>query len=290
MLRFLVIVFLFLTSACHAQSSDVVVHRAISYCKGGQKDLLLDVVEPTDRSAKRPAILFVHGGGWMAGGREDYFPLMMSVASKGYVTASIDYRLSQEAIFPAQVEDVKCAVRWLRAHADEYGVDPAHIGAVGGSAGAHLVAMAAATENTREYEGAGGYADQPSNLQAMVLHGGIYDLRPAVVSATIREDTRGVAYMLIGRASWHDSKAFEAASPFMRVTKDSPPVLLLHGREDDIVSVTQSVMMEQKMKKAGTDARLVIIPEAGHMDFGKNPDEIGRIFFDFLDKNLKAQK
>lgn len=289
-LRFLVIVFSTLNiTSCYAQIPDVIVHNAIPYCMGGGKELLLDLIEPADRSVKRPAILFVHGGGWVAGNRQDYEFLTTAVAPRGYVTASVDYRLAQDAVFPAQVEDIKCAVRWLRAHAEEYAIDVDHIGAIGGSAGAHLVAMMAVTNGMQEYEGQGGYADQPSAIQAMILHGGVYDLTPAVTLKTIREDTRGVVNILLGEAAKNNPKSLEAASPIFYVNNRLPPSLLLHGQKDPIVFVQQAINMEEKLEAAGAESELVIIPNAGHADFGINPDETARIFFDFLDKNLKPR-
>lgn len=284
--RILLICF-FLSGTCHAQDHQkMIFHHAVPYCKGGTKDLLLDVIEPLSREKKRKALLFVHGGGWVAGSREDYHFLMKLAALQGYVAFGADYRLATEAVFPAQIEDLKCAVRWIRAHADEYAVDTEKVGAVGASAGAHLVAMLGATNQKSEYDGQGGYQEYSDDIQAMILHGGVYDLTQSMVNRTIREDARGVVNILLGARAAQNPESFVKISPIFQITKDAPPTLLLHGEDDPIVFAEQSVIMGAYMKEIGANVDLVVIPKSGHGDFGQNPEEVGKIFFYFLQKNL----
>lgn len=287
--------------ACESETPRIKIHESISYCKGGEQTLLLDLIEPADRSVKHPAIIFVHGGGWAAGSRHDFRSLMLGVVPKGFVAVSVDYRLSQTAKFPAQIEDVKCAVRWLRAHADEYGVNPHKIAAVGGSAGAHLVALLGTTSNGTtnnsdtintltaarpEFEGQGGYAEQSSQIQAMVLHGGVYDLSPAFVEKSIHAGSRNNVFALLGARAQDNPQLYASASPIHWVTSTAVPSLILHGEEDPIVSVEQSRLMDTKLKAVGAKSELLVIPESGHMDFGKDPDKVGQVFFGFLHKHL----
>ena len=283
-------------AACKPEIPGLKIHESINYCSGGEQKLLLDLIEPVDREAKRPAIIFVHGGGWAAGSRHDYRPLMLDVVPKGFVAVSVDYRLSQIAKFPAQIEDVKCAVRWLRAHADEYGVNPNKIAAVGGSAGAHLVALLGTTSNlgttnnsdtaNHEFEGQGGYPEQSSRIQAMVLHGGVYDLSPAFTEKSIREDSRNNVFALLGAQAQNNPQLYAKASPINWVSNSAVPSLFLHGEQDPVVSVEQSRAMNVALKAAGANSELVVIPESGHADFGKDPDKVGQVFFRFLHKQL----
>lgn len=270
-------------AACKPETPSIKIHESISYCKGGEQTLLLDLIEPVDRSVKHPAIIFVHGGGWASGSRHDFRSLMLGVVPKGFVAVSVDYRLSQTAKFPAQIEDVKCAVRWLRAHADEYGVNPHKIAAVGGSAGAHLVALLG---TAREFEGRGGYAEQSSQIQAMVLHGGVYDLSPAFVEKSIHAGSRNNVFALLGARAQDNPQLYASASPIHWVTSTAVPSLILHGEEDPIVSVEQSRSMDTKLKAVGAKSELLVIPESGHMDFGKDPDKVSQVFFGFLHKHL----
>ncbi|NOX57077.1 MAG: alpha/beta hydrolase, partial [Planctomycetes bacterium] len=142
----------------------------IAYREGNSRAWRLDLVMPKDQEGPpRPALVFVHGGGWRSGDKRRGYFLHGAIeyAQKGYVCITVNYRLSDEAPFPACVEDVKCAVRWLRAHAKKYHVDPNRIGGYGNSAGAHLVAMLGLVPPEAGLEGDGPYQDQSSRLQAV---------------------------------------------------------------------------------------------------------------------------
>src|SRR4051794_10569699 len=165
-IRFIVIAF----SACvvptpltHAAEppADVQFTRDVVYGKGGGEDLKLNIARPKNPAAKKlPCIVFIHGGGWQMGDRAAHDWATWDAAHRGYVSATIGYRLAPKHKFPAQVNDVKCAIRFLRAHADEYGLDPDRIGACGFSAGGHLVMMLGVTSKEDGLEGDGGWADQ----------------------------------------------------------------------------------------------------------------------------------
>src|SRR5947208_436433 len=147
---------------------DVEFTKDVVYGKGGGQDLKLDLSRPSHADGKRPCILVFHGGGWAAGNKDQHDDVTWTLAERGYVSATVGYRFAPDHRFPAQVEDAKCAVRFLRAHADKYGIDSERIGAVGFSAGAHLSMMLGATRKEDGLEGNGGWPDQSSKVQAVV--------------------------------------------------------------------------------------------------------------------------
>ena len=157
---------------------DVRQTRGVRYTASGAPRPCMDIYDRTDPpTRKRPAIVFLHGGCWMFGGPEQFFRQASYLARKhGFFAVSVDYRLSGEARFPAALQDAKCAVRWLRAHADEHGIDTERIAMAGGSAGGHLTAMAAVSASDPGYEGDGGYADFPSHVQLAIPINGEFDL------------------------------------------------------------------------------------------------------------------
>lgn len=159
------------------------------YAEYGQRRLKLDVYLPPDHPGAVPGIIVVRGGAWRMGDKEFFGYIAGRLAMHGFVAASIEYRTSDEAKFPAAVQDVKAAVRWLRAHAVSYGVNPDTIGAIGGSAGAHLVGMLATSGGVKALEGDGGNSEASSEVQAVVAMAGAYDLqskqavRPEIIRA-----------------------------------------------------------------------------------------------------------
>jgi pectinesterase len=161
-----------------------VVHDLI-YVGYGERQLKLDVYRPPKslEAGAVPGIIVVRGGAFHQGDKVFFGYIAGALAMEGFVAASIEYRTSDEAKFPAAVQDLKAAVRWMRAHAADYGVNPDAIGAIGGSAGAHLVAMLATSGGVRELEGAGGNPGISSDVQAVVAMGGAYNLQWKTVPA-----------------------------------------------------------------------------------------------------------
>jgi len=201
----------------------------IAYRSGPSKSWRLDLAMPEDFGLQRhPAIVIIHGGGWRAGSKQDrpYRSMLLDYALKGYVTVSVDYRLLGEAQFPACIEDVKCAVRWLRAHANQYHVDPNRIGVYGHSAGAHLALMLGLCAPSAGMEGDGGWSEYSSRVTAVV--GGS--------TPTVLPERFG------------DSKKY---SPVTYISPDAPPILLIHGTADDIVPVASADDFVDKLKNSG---------------------------------------
>ncbi len=197
-----------------AAPKQIKVIDDLAYRSGASKAWRLDLAMPENfGDEKHPALVIVHGGGWRAGTKHDrpYRTLLLDYALKGYVTVSVEYRLTGEAPFPACIEDVKCAVRWLRAHAAEYRVDPDRIGAFGHSAGAHLVLMLAMCPASAGLEGDGGWNEFSSRVNA-------------VVAASTPVRVRGTG---------PDADRW---SPTSYITNNLPPMLFIQGTKDEIVS------------------------------------------------------
>jgi acetyl esterase/lipase len=236
---------------------------------------LLDVVIPENPGDSRlPALVFVHGGGWRSGSK--HRPLFvlpaLRYAAAGYVCITINYRLAQEAPFPAALEDVKTAVRWLRAHADEYNVDPDRIGAFGNSAGAHLALMLALTTPDAGFDG-GLYPDHSSAVQALCAAAVPADLGVWVPSNG--DPSEGMSVFLAGSSGSLSERA-AAASPVRYVRADAPPMLLIHGTDDTTVPVEPLDRFVAAMRDAGhPDLEYLRIEGAGHMVVHQHSGETG---------------
>jgi acetyl esterase/lipase len=211
--------------------------RGVEFARYGNRKLRLDVYTPVEEQDEpRPAVIQVHGGGWIVGSRaEQGIPLLNHLASCGWVGFNVDYRLSPGATFPDHVVDVKRAIAWVREHADEYGADPDFICITGGSAGGHLTALAALTANEPEYQP--GFEDADTSVAAAVPFYGVYDLTNAggVYYPELRENVFE-PYVFKARYSEHPEH-FRDASPMYRVRADAPPFLVLHGDQDTLVPV-----------------------------------------------------
>ena len=249
----------------------------LAYIPNGTERQKLDLYLPKPADAPSPVIVWIHGGGWIAGDKKNC-PAKKLVA-KGYAAVSVGYRLSQQAIYPAQIQDCKAAIRWLRAHAAEYHLDPNRIGVWGSSAGGHLVALLGTTGNLRDFD-VGENLDQSSAVQCVVDWFGptdfLYHTDPKI------EQLLGVP------VAGHEDIA-KHASPLYFVTKDSVPFLIMHGDQDPLVPLQESKDFNTALQKAGVESQLVVLPGAGHAGpaFGK-PD-ITKTVGDFFDRHLPAQ-
>jgi acetyl esterase/lipase len=228
----------------------------------------LDLAMPTERNgAPRPAIVVVHGGGWQGGDKRaagGWWKYPLDFAAAGYVAVSVNYRLVPQARFPACLEDVRTAVRWLRAHAAEYHVDPARIGAYGNSAGAHLVALAALTADQAVSDGDAPWQQFPSTLQAVVAAATPTDLAVWRDSEPVPEPVR--ALLGAANATAGDIAALaRPASPIAHVRADAPPLLLFHGTADTTVPYEQATRFIAALRQAGArHVDLVTYEGAGH--------------------------
>lgn len=267
------------------------VQRDLTYCIAGGIELKMDIYFPSPLPSKPvPVTIYVHGGSWSGGDktRGEGTLEVPELTRRGYIVAAVNYRLAPKFKFPAQIEDVKCAVRYLRANADLLNIDPNRIGAWGGSAGGHLVALAGLAGPIAGFEGNGGFGNTSSRVQAVVDFFGPADLTRADFAGNHAEVYRNV----FGLTSREDP-ILKRASPVTYVSKDSPPFLLVHGSEDKIVLPNQSEELYSQLKAAGVPASLVIVRNGGHGfipvggPISPNHEEIVKMVGDFFDKYLR---
>jgi acetyl esterase/lipase len=252
-----------------ASGVEIEVTRDIVYGKGGDVDLHLDLARPTQLSEAVPCIVVIHGGAWRGGDKSMHRNEIRRFAEQGYVSVSLQYRLCPEHRFPAQVEDVKCAVRFLRAHAEDYGIDPKRIGAVGFSAGAHLSMMLGTMDAEDGFEGDGGWADRSSKVQAVVSFFGPTEL----MADDIPDRSVPLLSAFIGGSKSDKPQAYRDASPLTYVSSGDAPMLLLQGTEDPLVPHTQAIKMVTAMTEADVPGRVEFLIDAGH---GWRGEELNR--------------
>jgi acetyl esterase/lipase len=258
------------------------VERDLAYVANGHERQKLDIYLPERASGSYPLVVWVHGGGWR-GGSKDQCPAA-SLATRGYVVASVGYRLSQHATFPAQIEDCKAAIRWLRAHAQKYHIDPERVGVWGASAGGHLVALLGTSGGVKELEGSLGHPDQSSRVQAVVDWFGPADL---LKMTAMRKDPKSAVGLLLGGSVEENPDKARKASPVTYVTPDDPPFLIMHGDADKLVPLEQSEVLADALKKAGVEVTFIVHKGAGHGGPAFNAPESRKQIEEFFDKHLK---
>ena len=262
--------------------------RDQSYVTNGHPRQKLDLFLP--ESPKGPLLVWIHGGGWIAGTKSDARGLDM--LKLGYAVASLEYRFSTDAIFPAQIEDCKAAIRWLRAHAPEYGYDPKRIAVWGESAGGHLTALLATSGSNREFD-VGENLDQCSAIQCGIDLYGPADFpgwKPASNDPTVsRKDPASLLVKLLGGPVDDKPELARRGSPVTWVTRDSAPLMILHGTADPIVGLDQSQSLTEKYKSAGAEATLDIVQAGGHGGPGFADAERIKRMIEFLDRHLGSK-
>ena len=268
----------------------VTPHRDLQYARADAKANRLDLFVPRNDGGKPlPLVIWIHGGAWR-GGTKNNCPAL-GLLSEGYAVASVEYRLSQVATWPAQIHDCKAAIRYLRANAAKYNLDPQRFGAWGGSAGGHLVAVLATSGGVKELEGDLGNADQSSRVQCVVNWFGPSNFLTMQSDSDKNSHSRmrhdgpsSPESLLIGEALMENKDKAAAASPITYVSKDDCPTLHVHGDKDPLVPHQQSQALHEALTKAGADSTLVIVEGAGHGFRG--PDQLKRVQ-EFFDKHLK---
>jgi acetyl esterase/lipase len=318
--------------ADHYPTHDVALPNGVRGISGvvysepvGYRALTLDLyLPPTSRERPAggfPVVLYIHGGGWLAGNARrsvpfvDFPSVLASLSAKGYVVASIEYRLSGEAKFPAQAEDVKASIGWLRRHASTYGIDSSRFVAWGVSAGGYLSSLAAVSCQTPALDPKQSAQNSvpdtsaapitTSNVsdcvQGAVAWYGVFDLATIATQAQqdkamSRDDPKAPEWQLIGcfGNSRCDPKQIAAASPVTYVNRNDPPMLLIVGSEDRLVPHQQTLEMAERLKAAGVQCELVILPGVSHSFIGKTPAETREAnlkaldaTFRFIDKTMK---
>jgi len=248
------------------------VIRSIDYTGGGGKRQTLDLYLPPKAAAgtKLPLIVYIHGGGWMVGDKNQAKWRMQGFMESGeYAVASVNYRLSGDAVWPAQIHDCKAALRWLKAHAPEHGFDRDRFILVGVSAGGHLAAMLATTEGRAAMAGVvGNHPDQSDDVTAAVIICGPTTFGGPVVTPPPGEKEMGgyLTTRLLGAAVSDQPELARAASPLTYASASAAPMLLIYGTEDPLVPVTHGQVFDQALQDAGASSILVRVEGAGHID------------------------
>ena len=245
----------------------------------------MDIVRPGKGEGPFPAVVCIHGGGFRAGTRQRYLPIAYHLAQRGYVAAVVSYRLSPMAQFPAPVEDVKAAVRFLRANAGRFHLDPERIGAVGGSAGGHLALMLGLTADVAPFEGSGPNQGASSRVQAVVNFYGPTDFTASYAPGK-SVDAAEVLPMFLGGDLEHNRAEHVRASPLNWVSPDDPPTLTIHGTEDTFVAYEHGVWITERLRGAGVPTRLETIEGAGHGFKGADLDRAYAAMTNWFDAHL----
>jgi acetyl esterase/lipase len=277
-----------LATGSFAQTAGVKSHRDLVYVEGGHERHKLDLYLPEKADGPLPLIIWVHGGGWQNGSKDGCPPLRGGYIERGYAVASINYRLSGHAVFPAQIEDCKAAIRWLRGHAKEYGLDAKRFGVWGSSAGGHLVALLGTSGDVKEFD-VGANLDQSSRVQAVCDCYGPTDFTVFVTTPGYERHATADApeAKLIGGAVLENKAKAARVNPITYVSKDDPPFLIVHGDQDPTVPMNQSQLLFQALKKTGVSAHFHTIHGAGHGGPGFAGQDISGMVAAFFDARLK---
>lgn len=236
----------------------------------GYRSMTLDLYTPAKGKTAKPLVIYIHGGGWTggnarnAGAFTDFPAVLASLAARGYVVASVNYRLSGEAKFPAAADDVDAAIRWLKGHAADYGIDKSRVAVWGGSAGGQLAGLAATTCTAAS----GG--QESDCVQAAVIWYGVFDFA-ALPQRAAPAGQPDAPNSYLGCRIAECPKVVAAASPIDHVDARTPPTLLIYGSEDKTVPPAQSRAMAAKLKAAGVRSESIEIPGADHSFIGHTP-------------------
>lgn len=268
-----------------AVPEGVSFEKGVVYGKGGGEDLTLNLSRPKDVAGPLPCVLVIHGGGWAAGSKEGHNNLTWEFAKRGYVSATVGYRLAPKSLFPAQIEDVKCAVRFLRANADKYGVDPQRVGATGFSAGGHLSLILGVMGKGDGLEGEGGWAEQSSQVNAVVAFFGPADF----INVEFPEASRGIVARWIGGSREEKKEEYRRASPVTYASKGDAPTLIIQGTKDPLVPHDQAYRMADALTSAGVPGRVDLILGAGHGWGGAELQRTADATFAYFDSLLKKK-
>ena len=276
------------TVPCNAASDDLLpikVEKDITYATVDEQKMQFDIAMPKE-GGPYPCIVCLHGGAWKFGHRKDLSKVIDAIAARGYVVVTASYRLAPKARFPAQIEDARAAVKFLRKNAKTYNLDPDKIGAMGYSAGAHLSLLLGVTDKSDGLEGPL-LPDVSGRVQCVVSFFGPTDMSLYSTSPGLED-----AYMVpfLGPDVKTDPKVYKRASPIEYVTKDDPPVLMIHGTFDFVVPIIHSERMLKKLEEAGVTAELIKVRGEGHGFTGTIAVKTTEDAVHFFDKHLKGKK
>lgn len=276
---------------------DVEVIKDIAYSREGHPKQVLDILRLKNAPADpMPVIVWIHGGGFTGGSKTSGYQRVVRFVKRGYLGVTIDYRLGREVAFPAHLQDCKCAIRFLRAHAKEYNLDPHRIGVWGGSAGGNLVAMLGVTGGIREFEGKSGWPGYSSRVQAVVVYFGMTDFLEIYELAKAGKSTERFLPMdgnesisrLLGVEKYFEHPDLcRKASPTTYASKDDAPFYIFHGDQDPLTPASQGELLNKVLRKAGAESDFYLV-KGGRHGWPAREDVDTRID-EFLDKHLRPK-
>ena len=262
-----------------------IVHRDLAYVTNGHERQKLDLYLPKD-GKNLPLVVMIHGGAFRMGSKEGENPVPM--LTEGYAVAAINYRLSQHAIWPAQIEDCKAAVRWLRANATKYNLDPNRFAAFGQSAGGHLATMLGVAGDAKQFE-VGENLKFSSKVQAVADFFGPTDFlqmdEHRLPNGMVHNAADSPESQLVGGAIQENKDKAAGANPITYIGKNAPPFLIVHGDADPLVPHHQSELLEAALKKAGVSVSFYTVKGGGHGRF--TDPKVPELFKEFFAKHLK---
>lgn len=273
---------------------DLVYHQSKDL-NGNPLPMKMDIIKYTD-GKKRPCVVFITGGGFMFAPKTSSFYNRSQIATGGFVVASIEYHVIANGIYSDAVKDVKAAIRYLRANANQYGIDPAHMAVWGESAGGYLTAMVGTTNGVKDFE-EGENLEQSSNVQAAIDVFGLSDLTK--IGADYDEAAEKAHFTLespdgqyihgknSGLTSLDKPEVVAKSNPINYVDKNDPPFLLIHGMVDALVSPSQTLLLHTALRKAGVPSTRYVLTGANHGGPQFSDPNVIKIMIDFLQKNLK---
>ena len=266
-------------------------HRDLAYVDNGHERHKLDLYLPKQAKGPLPLLIWVHGGGWQNGSKDGCPPLHAGYVERGYAVASLNYRLSGHAVFPAQIEDCKAAIRWLRAHADKFGLDPQRFGVWGSSAGGHLVALLGTSGEVKAFD-VGAHLDQSSAVQAVCDYYGPTDFVAFVTTKGYESHAAANApeAKLLGGTLEEKRELATQANPITHVSAGDPPFLIVHGDRDPVVPLNQSELLFEALKKAGVSVHFHTIEGAAHGGAGFSGPAIDTLVADFFAARLQKRE
>jgi len=265
-----------------AVPETVVFERDVEFADPDGQHLQVNLARPKSGDGPFPAVVCIHGGGFRAGKRESYDKLCVTLAARGYVAITVTYRLAPAYPFPAAVQDCKAAVRWLRANATTYQVDPVRIGVAGGSAGGHLAQFLGVTAGVKEFEGEGN-EEQSSEVTCVVNFYGPSDFTKSYGASV---DAAEVLPLFFRGDLSTKRREHIVGSPLYWATPNSAPTLIIHGTKDDHVAHEQGVWMADRLKACAVEAELLTIEGAGHGFKGADMEKVEAAMLAFFDRHL----
>lgn len=286
MIGVFVAILTFVAPCAYAEEAPVAQYDLV-YGTAEGVSLKLDLFSPAGTAGTLPGLVLIHGGGWVAGSKQEFRTFALEMTKQhGFVCVSIDYRFAPRFRFPAQVEDAKCAVRWLRANAERLRVDPQRIGAIGKSAGGYLAMMLGVLNPQDGWEGSGGQPDESSKVEAVVSISG-----PTTFIAD-QPPIRGhlVVANFLGGNMYDHRELFQQASPISHVDAGDSPILLLHGTRDSLVPVDHATQMAEALTTAGVSGRVELLIGSGHNHRGPVRDHTLRAAAEFLKSQLQSDQ